>query len=377
MFIGGLLFLVFVSLVGASLWAFDLPRPFYVHGIFALAALPLMWAAMLHFVPVLTRSREAPRAVRGLPWLAMGLGLVLLAVFAEKLPRHVLLLVALLIGSGALVLLGWGWQRSRLALGRPHPGVRWYLAALAGLAVALAAVFGMVLDPSRYATWYGLHLHLNLLGWVGLTVLGTLPVLLPTCLKKFEPNATLRLQLGLPWAVFGVVALALAAALRVPVLGAFGALALILVIAAHWRAWLSFYGAPWRWPGPGLSLLLGSGFLLVVLAIGIAHGFGLIGGALLLPAFVAGFLLPTVLGALAQLLPVWKFPGPDSPAREAFRQALVRGAGLRGGLCVLAGAGQLLALTPSLVLAGLAVLWLLLAVVWAMRPQSLRPSTGL
>lgn len=187
----------------------------------------------------------------------------------------------------------------------------------------------------------------------------------------------MRLQLGLPWAIFGVVAIALAAALRVPMLGAFGALALILLIAAHWRAWLSFYGAPWRWPGPALSLLFGSGFLVVLLAIGIAHGFGLVGGARLLPAFVAGFLLPTVLGALAQLLPVWRFPGPDSPAREAFRQALLRRAGLRGGLCVLAGAGQLLALTPALILAGLAVLWLLLAVLWALRPQSLRPSTGL
>lgn len=336
-----------------------------------------MWAAILHFVPVLTRSRDAPRGVRGLPWLAMLLGLLLLAVFAEKLPRHVLLLVALSAGGGALVLLAWAWQRSRLALGRPHPGVRWYLAALTGLVVALAAVFGMVLAPARYAAWYGLHLHLNLLGWVGLAVLGTLPVLLPTCLKKFEPNATLRLQLSLPWAIFGALAIALSAALRVPVLGAFGALVLILVIGAHWRAWLSFYGAPWRWPGPGLSLLLGSGFLLFLLALGIAHGFGMIGGARLLPAFVAGFLLPSVLGALAQLLPVWKFPGPDSPARETFRQTLARGAGLRGGLCVLAGAGQLLALRPALALAGLAVLWLLLAVVWALRPQSLRPSAGL
>jgi hypothetical protein len=372
-------------LVGGSLWAFVLPRPFFVHGIFALAALPLMWAAMLHFVPVLTRSRDAPRAVRGLPWLAMGLGLLLLAVFAGLLPRHVLLLVALLVCSGALVLLGWAWRRSRRALGKPHPGVRWYLAALACLVAGLGAVFGMVLDPARYAAWYGLHLHLNLLGWVGLTVLGTLPVLLPTCLshrdslrsQKNEPNAALRLQIGLPWAFSGALAIAMAAALRVPVLGAFGALALMLVIAAHWRAWLSFYGAPWRWPGPGLSLLLGSGLLCLLLAIGIAHGFGAIGGAALLPAFVAGFLLPTVLGALAQLLPVWKFPGPDSPARQSFGRALARNAGWRGGLCLLAGVGQLLGLTPSLALAGLAVLWLLVAVSWALRPQRHRPPAPL
>ena len=385
MFFGGFLFLVFVSLIGAFFWAFDLPRPFFVHGVFALAALPLMWAAMLHFVPVLTRSREAPRGLRWLPWLVIGLGALLLAVFAGLLPRHVLLLVALSVGGGALTLLVWVWRRSVLALGKPHPGVRWYLAALAVLVIGLGAVFGMVLDAPRYGAWYGLHLHLNLFGWVGLTVLGTLPVLLPTCMsrgdsirsQKIEPNATFRLQLGLPWAVFGALAIALAVALRQPVLGTFGALSLVFLVAAHWRAWLPFYGAPWRWPGPALSLWFGSGFLMLLLVLGIVHGFGLIGGARLLPAFAAGFLLPTVLGALAQLLPVWRFPGPESPAREVFRQTLGRGAGLRGGLCVLAGVGQLLALTPSLVLASVSVLWLLLAVLWASRPRSRRPPAAL
>ena len=373
MFVSGLSFILLVTTLGASWWALDLPRPFYVHGLFALAALPLMWGAMLHFVPVLTRSRQAPRGVAVLPWLAMAAAAVLLAVFVARLPRHVLLLVAFLVASGALVLLAWIVQRSRLALGKPHPGVRWYQAALASLIVGLSAVFGIVLDGPRYAAWYGLHLHLNLLGWIGLTVLGTLPVLLPTSLQKFDPNATFRLQLGLPWAVFGCVAIALAAALRQPVLGAFGVLAIAALIVAHWRAWFALYGAPWRWPGPALSLCLGSAFLMLLLVLGVAHGFGWLAGALLLPAFAVGFLLPIVLGALAQLLPVWRFPGPDSPEREAFRRMLSRGAGVRGGLCTLAGLGQLLALTPMMVLAGLAVLWLLLTVLWALRPQSLRP----
>lgn len=393
MFIGGCFFLVFITLVGAALWVFDLPRPFFVHGVFVLAALPLMWAAMLHFIPVLTRSRDAPRGLLALPWLSMGLAVVLLAGLAGLLPRHVLLLPALLIGAGAASLLGWAVRRGRQALGKPHPGLRWYLAALGCLLGGLAAAFGMLLDPKHYAAWYGLHLHLNLLGWVGLTVLGTLPVLLPTCMSLpnslpalrgtarpvtgNEPNAAARLQRGLPWAVAGVLAIALAAAGGWPWLGAGGAVVLVLVIAAHWRAWLAFYGTPQRWPGPALSLLLGSAFLFLLLALGSVHGAGHFAGARLLPALVAGFLLPTVLGALAQLLPVWRFPGPDSPARQTFRQTLARGAAARGGLCVLAGVGQLLGLAPSLALAGIAVLWLLVEILLAVRPQSAKPPAGL
>ena len=377
MIYGGLLFLVLIPLVGAALWVFPLPRPFFVHAVFVLAALPLIWSAMLHFVPVLTRSGSPPPILRGLPALAIGVAIPLLAVFAGGAPRHALLLVAVLVGAGALGLQAWAYRRARRVIGTPHPGVRWYLASLGLLVLAMVAVAGMVFDTARYAVWYGLHLHLNLLGWFGLTVLGTLPVLLPTCLHKFEPNATFRLRLGLPWAIFGVLAVAFGAALRLPVLAAFGAISLIGLIATHWRAWFRFFGAPWRWAGPGQSLLLGSAFLLLLMPVGIAHGFGLVGGGALLPAFVAGFLLPTVLGALAQLLPVWKFPGPDSPARQALAATLSVGAGWRGALCFLVGLGQLLSFGPSLIFAGIAVLWLLVSLLWGIRPQMLRPRAPL
>jgi hypothetical protein len=37
-------------------------------------------------------------------------------------------------------------------------------------------------------------------------------------------------------------------------------------------------------------------------------------------AWAAGFLLPLVTGALSQLLPVWRWPGPVIPARGIMRQ---------------------------------------------------------
>jgi hypothetical protein len=57
--------------------------------------------------------------------------------------------------------------------------------------------------------------------------------------------------------------------------------------------------------------------------------------------FFALFLLPLVTGALSQLLPVWRFSGPVTPARAVMRGRLVRFGGLRAGL-FLAGGGLLL-----------------------------------
>jgi len=375
MFLVGLAFIVFVMLAAVLAQAFGYPRPFLVHGVLLLGALPLMWSAMLHFVPVLTRSAAAPKPLLVLPVIGFSIGLLVLAVFSGEVSRHVLLAAATLLIMGAVLMAGWLWQRGRKALSRPHPGLHWYLAAIACLLLGLASVSGMVFEGDRYPAWYGAHLHLNLFGWIGLTVLGTVPVLLPTCLQKFDPDAAFRLRLGLPWAVFGVLAIGLGAALKQPVLGAFGALALIALLGWHVRAWLLLYGAPWRWPGPAVSLLIGVTFLIGLLALGVIHGAVGRGGGKLLPAFVAGFLLPIVLGAMAQLLPVWRFPGPDSRARQEFAGILSRAAGWRATLCLAGAIGALFGQFFMLGVTALSLLWMLSAILfglWASRAGSTR-----
>jgi len=68
-------------------------------------------------------------------------------------------------------------------------------------------------------------------------------------------------------------------------------------------------------------------------------------GRLAVAGFFAGFLLPLVTGALSQLLPVWRYPGPLTPARTLLRERLARHGQLRavlflaGGLLLLAGQG--------------------------------------
>ena len=74
--------------------------------------------------------------------------------------------------------------------------------------------------------------------------------------------------------------------------------------------------------GVTASLLVAVGGLLLTLATGVAHGAGLMPGRPALLAWGAGFLLPLVTGALSQLLPVWRWPGPAIPARHLMRQKL-------------------------------------------------------
>jgi hypothetical protein len=98
--------------------------------------------------------------------------------------------------------------------------------------------------------------------------------------------------------------------------------------------------------GEGAALCGATLGLLVVVLAGIAHGLGGMEAAPALPGFFALFLLPLVSGALAQLLPVWRYPGPAGDARRRLRTTLMRFARVRtllfiaGGLLLLGGVPQ-------------------------------------
>ncbi|PWB58834.1 MAG: hypothetical protein C3F18_01730, partial [Nitrosomonadales bacterium] len=121
----------------------DLHRAAHIHLVFALGVMPLIMGAMIHFVPVLTRSGMAARQVELLAGLAWQAGLLAAAFFAFSLPESVRLFAASLALLAVARLAGWQWMRARAALGSPHPGVYWYLAALLCLAMGLLAVAAM------------------------------------------------------------------------------------------------------------------------------------------------------------------------------------------------------------------------------------------
>ena len=80
-----------------------------------------------------------------------------------------------------------------MTLGAPHPGTRWYGAAMLCLFFAVSLVPVWLAKPELRTLLRLFHLHLNPLGFIGLAALGTLPVLLPTALGQPDPQAALFL----------------------------------------------------------------------------------------------------------------------------------------------------------------------------------------
>lgn len=315
----------------------EIPFLAAAHLVFALGVLPLIFGAIAAFVPVLTRGRRAHPAVALAPLLLQAAGLSAFLYFdglAGKGALHGAAGLDLLL---ALIVAVWLVLRARTTLGQPHPGWIWYLTALLMLSLALAAVLAMDALPDAYRELRLLHLHLNTLGFVGLAALGTLQVLLPTALGVPDSGAATRLRFTLWPAAGGVLAVGLGAAFSPP-LALFGTLLLLFVGVRVGADWLRLYGLRGLL-GDGAAIALSGALLgfLLLMAFGLAHGFKLLDGRDAATAFVAIFLLPLVSGALTQLLPVWRWPGPRHPPKDRMRSALAIGGGVRSLLFLLGG----------------------------------------
>ena len=333
-----LLSLIASALLAISGWGSPLA---VAHLAFAVGIVPLIFAAMMHFVPVLTRTGDPDRRLIRLPNLAQAAGLVAVTAMQGGLPYGLVYASATVDLVFAAILLRWIMQRAGATLGSPHPGWRWYGAALGCLMLALAAILLIPLWPEHWPSLRLFHLHLNTLGLVGLAALGTLPVLLPTALGQPDPEAAgwlrRRWRLTLTGALLVAAGAAIAWPLAVP-----GAALLLGVALGLARQWFRRFGiSPLLRDGVAASLLSAVGGLLLTLLAGLLHGAGLLPTRPSLLAWGAGFLLPLVTGALSQLLPVWRWPGPTIPARGLMRRKLAATGSWRG-LLFLAAASALL-----------------------------------
>jgi hypothetical protein len=324
---------------GLALWRAEAAAPAAVaHVVFAVGIMPLILGAMSHFVPVLSRSREPPPGILRLPWLALAAGV--LAVASLGLPaqwRPGIGMAAIAGLAAGAVMAGWTLARGRAALGAPHPGLHWYVASAAALALALAAALGWAALPEVSRELRLLHLHLNVLGFVGLAALGTLPVLLPTAAGQTDPAAAPRLRSDLKFAAAGA-ALAAAGAAWSPAVALAGAALLAMPVWRLASGWARTHAdAILRRDGAAASLGWALGGWALLLAHGMAHGLGLLPGRDAVLGFVLVFLLPLVTGAASQLLPVWLRPGVQTEWHARTRQGLGWLAGVRGAVFVSGG----------------------------------------
>lgn len=326
--------LTLLSLLGSAIlamsgWGAPLA---VVHLAFAVGIVPLIFVAMSHFVPVLTRTGDPGPWIAKLPTAAQLAGLGAVCAMQGLLPHPILTAAAAVDLILAAILLNWIAARARACIGTPHPGWRWYGAALGCLMLALIAVLLMALWPQYWAGLRLFHLHLNTIGLVGLAALGTLPVLLPTALAQPDPEAGGWLRRKLWLVVGGALAVATGSAIFWP-FAIPGAALVLLAALGLFGQWVRRFGFGLLLrDGVTASLLAAVAGLMLTLGAGVAHGAGLMPGRPSLLAWGVGFLLPLVTGALSQLLPVWRWPGPQIPARAEMRRRLAATGSWRAAL---------------------------------------------
>jgi hypothetical protein len=347
-----------------------------LHVALAAGVMPLILGAITYFVPVLTRTGAPAPAVWLLTLIALAAGWTAVAAFAMP-AAHVLTAAAVLAVFAAVSLLAWIVRRGTHSIGRLHPGLHWYIAALVCLVLALAAVIALELFPEQRLALRRLHLHLNTLGFVALTAVGTLQVLLPTTVMGQDGDAVKRLREDLKWAVGGAVLISIGAA-WLPALAWAGLVLWAIPLMRLLLAWTRLFGnAIIALHGAAVSLAAALvGFMLLLLA-GALHSTGSLQGNHAVPAYVLGFLLPLVTGAVTHLLPLWVRPGAHTRWHDRVRRGLGRYARVRVVLFLAAGSLAALGEIEGLFIgaAGL-VLFVLQAVHTLVTARRAEPGSG-
>jgi nitrite reductase (NO-forming) len=205
-------------------------------------------------------------------------------------------------------------------MGRFAGTVHFYLAA-GGFLVA-GATLGAVLVSGRVAgshqNLHAAHVHANVFGWVGLSVVGTLFTLWPTVLRTRMVNDVMVaagrslwfLAAGLTVAVSGFALGARWIALAGLAAYAAGVVIALAPFVQTWRrkaprdaaAWSLAAGAIW------LVACVGADIVFLLRARDVAAY--LPGLDALVPVLVVGFALQTLIGALTYLIPVIRGGGP-------------------------------------------------------------------
>ncbi len=291
------------------------PRWLLIH-VFLLGAVTnaiVIWSE--HFTVTLLRVPSPPGRPRlsRLAALNAGAVAVLYGVAAGPWPVAA-------AGAGVVVAVV-GWHTAVLARlpRRALPGrfghvIPWYVAAGAALAAG-GVLGGLMVSPAATPRLHAAHAVLNLFGWVGLTVLGTLFTLWPTVLRTRLSELTRRssivaLRTAVPALAIAVAGLLLGlrwvAAAGLAGYAAGSAIALVPLVETVRR----------RRPHTAASWMLAASVVWFAVALAVAVVVTATrdrpGDALgpLLPLVLAGFVAQVLLGSLTHLLPVVLGGGP-------------------------------------------------------------------
>jgi nitrite reductase (NO-forming) len=348
----------------------------------------LVWSQ--HFADTLLRH-PAPGGRAGLTVRLAAHTAGALAVLAGIAASHLWPVVVggVLVAGAAIAQVVSIVVQSRSALpSRFGHAARYYV--VAGLVLPVAVACGVAMARGHvpddvHARLYVAHVALALLGWVGLTVLGTLVVLWPTVLHaRIEPSHERASRRALPVVLGGLVLVAAGAGTGWRPLVGVGAVVVVagvalgaVVMVAQARTATPRTYAAWSLAASVLWLAVCTvGFGAIVVAAP-----GWVAAAddvrVLVAPFAVGFAAQVLVGSLSYLLPVVLGGGPSTARRtsaELDRGALVRVVLVNGGLVLfVAPVPSAVRVLSSMVVLGALVAFLVLAgraVRTALRPPA-------
>ncbi|TFC06504.1 copper oxidase [Cryobacterium adonitolivorans] len=307
----------------------------------------LIWSQ--HFADTLLRRKAlGHRFSLGLRLSAHTVGAILVMTGMVIDAYPLVLVGGILVGLNAIMHAVVIVSQSRGAMpGRFAPLVRYYVAS--ALMLAGGVVLGILMarldgGGEDYERLFIGHLGLNLLGWVGLTVIGTIALLWPTVLHTRVEGATLAggHTLTVLVGALGLLALGCLADLRLIV--ALGVLVYLVGLGmvlgeavGHLRRAPAVTFAAWSL-GAALAwfALCTFGFGLQ-LALAPSWTAAAAGVETLVPYFAVGFAAQILLGALSHLVPVVLGGGPaalKATAAELDRGGLFRAVVVNGALAL-------------------------------------------
>ncbi|MEV0900469.1 hypothetical protein [Actinoplanes sp. NPDC049802] len=279
----------------------------------------LVWSA--HFTAAVLRVPAPQRRTGEVARLGLlNVGVVaVLAGGAAELPWVGVGGAAAVFAAVAAHLL-WLTARLRSALpARFAVTVHYYVAATTALLTGIpAGAWMLVTDDAARSRLILFHAHVNLLGWVMLTILGTVLTLWPTVLRtRMADDAIAAARIALPLAVSGLTLLAVAVLAWWPLVTAAG---LALIAAAVVRTVIPAVRVGLARPPESFaawSIAAGAAWLLAALVLdawtlltagGPDEGVDRF-GIVLLP-LLAGAVAQVLIGSLAYLLPMVLGGGP-------------------------------------------------------------------
>lgn len=279
----------------------------------------MVWS--VHFTNALLKTRDVEsRRTQNIRLILLQLGMLAVFIGVPTTIWWLTILGAAVISGVILwhaVMLGY---RLRIALpGRFRISVRYYIVAAAFLPVG--AVLGVLLARGLPGDWHGkllvAHTMINLLGWVGLAILGTLVTLWPTMLRtKMADGAERASTRALPVLATGLTAVALSPLVDLAWLGVVGIAVYLVGTGIVYQPIIHAARVKSPHSFPTLSAAAALVWLpiaLVTLGVKIltdgwatlAQSYGVV-----TVMFLVGFALQMLFGALSHLVPVVIGRGP-------------------------------------------------------------------